>query len=460
VIRGDREEPGERKEAPRVSFFTLGCRLNQHDTAADRARVEEAGMHAADPGEAAEVVVVNTCTVTRRADQEARQLVRRIGRESPGARIVVTGCYAQRAPEELRGLPGVAAVVGTMERAGLAERIRELATASGPPEADPAARPGSAPPDGSARHTSVRAKIPFPVAAPVAFGRTRALLKVQDGCDSFCSYCVVPYVRGRTRSLPLAEALEQGRRLLAASHREIVLTGADLGTYGRDLGAKDLLPRLVRGLLDLGPDHRVRLSSIEPNKVHPELIEMIASEPRLCRHLHLPLQSGADRVLRAMRRAYRAADYADLVLRATRKGPVGIGADVIVGHPGEGDREFEETAAFLRDLPVSFLHVFRYSPRPGTAAAKEAAASEATAKRRSEELRGLGDDKRRAFLRSLVGLRLPVLAEVGNDPSFVPGRSDTYAMVHIHGATRWSGIRDARITESHEHHCTGDLASR
>jgi threonylcarbamoyladenosine tRNA methylthiotransferase MtaB len=445
VIRGDRDEPGERNIAPRVSFFTLGCRLNQHDTAAARSRVEAAGLRVAGTGEDAEIVVVNTCTVTRRADQEARQLVRRIARESPGARIVVTGCYAQRAPGELAGLPGVAAVLGLREREGIAERLQSLAASPG---AVDSVRAG-------------RERIPLRPDSPIQFGRTRALLKVQDGCDSFCSYCVVPYVRGRARSLPLPEALEQGRRLLEASFHEIVLTGADLGTYGRDLGEKDLLPRLVRGLLALGPDHRVRLSSIEPHKLHPELVAMIGAESRLCRHLHLPLQSGSDRVLRVMRRAYRAADYAALVARAGRLGPVGIGADLIVGHPGEGDREFEETLAFLRDLPIAFLHVFRFSARPGTAAARlEGAAPPAIARERSERLRALALEKHRTFLRSLIGTRVPVLPESGQDESFIPARSDLYAMIHVERAPRWKGIAEVEVTGSHEDHATGILATK
>lgn len=403
-------------------------------------------MRAAGP-EDPDVVVVNTCTVTRRADQEARQLVRRIARESPRARIVVTGCYAERAPEELAGLPGVAAVVGIRDRERIAERIR--AVTDGRPAAE-----GREPP-------SPRSRIPLRGEAPLSFGRTRALLKVQDGCDTFCSYCIVPYVRGRARSLPLAEALEQGRRLLEASFHEIVLTGADLGTYGRDLGERDLLPRLVRGLLDLGPGHRVRLSSIEPNKLHPELLDMIGSEPRLCRHLHLPLQSGSDGVLRAMRRRYRAADYAAVVRRACRRGPVGIGADVIVGHPGEGAREFEETVAFLGDLPVPFLHVFRYSPRPDTAAMRLGdGAPLAVARRRSERLRALGDEARRAFLRSLVGAVLPVLPESGGGGGFVPARSDLHAMVHVEAASRWTGLAEARITEAHDDHVTGRREAR
>lgn len=402
-------------------------------------------MRAVGENEPADMVVVNTCTVTRRADQEARQLVRRIARERPGARIVVTGCYAQRAPEELEGLPGVAAIVGLHGREAIAERIRAVA---GGLHSGPAVSPGPSP----------RARMALVPASPSSFGRTRSLLKVQDGCDSFCSYCIVPHVRGRARSLPLGEALEQGRRLLDASFHEIVVTGADLGTYGRDLGERDLLPRLVRGLLDLGSGHRVRLSSIEPNKLHPGILEMIGVEPRLCRHLHLPLQSGSDRVLQAMRRPYRASDYASLVRRACRRGPVGIGADVIVGHPGEGDREFEETFAFLRDLPVSFLHVFRYSPRPGTTSVGlPEAISPAVARERSERLRVLGEEKRFSFLRSLVGTRLEVLPEEGRDPSHIPARSDTYAMVRVKGAPGWRGLSSVVITGACPDHCVSEV---
>ena len=458
LIHRDRHEPGERNDAPRVSFFTLGCRLNQHDTAADRARVEAAGMRAVAADEAADVVVVNTCTVTRRADQEARQLVRRIAREQPGARIVVTGCYAQRAPDELAGLPGVARVVGLHERPVITDHISRLAHGDAPAgTATVPRRIGAGPPSWKGT-PGPRSRVPLLSSAASSFGRTRALLKVQDGCDSFCSYCVVPYVRGRARSLPLDEALEQGRRLLGAGFHEIVVTGADLGTYGRDFGERDLLPRLVQGLLGLGTRHRVRLSSIEPNKVHPAIVDMIGAEPRLCRHLHLPLQSGSDRVLHAMRRPYRAADYAALVRRACRRGPVGIGADVIVGHPGESDRDFEETLAFLRDLPVAFLHVFRYSPRPGTAAARLGdAVPDAIARERSARLRMLGDEKRAAFLRSLVGARLEVLAEAGGDPSYVPARSDTYAMVRVQDTSRWPGLATVEITTASAEYCEGEV---
>lgn len=398
----------------------MGCRLNQYDTAALRARLLAAGMTEALPagGEAAELIVVNTCTVTRRADQEARQLIRKLHRETPASRILVTGCYAQRAPEEIRGLPGVTAVLGTAEREDPARLLRAAGTgaAVGP---DVEVGPG-------------RAARPFGTGEPLHLGRSRALLKIQDGCDSFCSYCVVPYVRGRSRSLPLEEALARSRRLLETGFAEIVLTGADLGCYGRDLGVARALPRLIEGILALGEDHRVRLSSIEPNKVDRELADMIGSTPRLCRHLHLPLQSGSDRILRSMRRGYTRDAYAALLGRVTGRGPVGIGADVIVGFPGEGDAEFRETLRFLEDLPVAFLHVFRYSSRPGTAAARAPdPVSDGAARERSEILRSLGERKALAFRRSLVGATLPVVMERGQNPLERVGMSDVYVPVAL-----------------------------
>lgn len=388
-----------------------------------RADLEDAGWGSAGEAEPADVVVVNTCTVTRRADQESRQLIRRLARERPGARIVVTGCYAQRAPEEVRSLPGVSLVLGTAEREGIAARLGE---------ASAFVRNGLAP---KASVSPGRARRPIGLAAPVHFGRTRALLKVQDGCDSFCGYCVVPYVRGRSRSLPFAEATERGRRLLDAGFQELVLTGADLGDYGHELGERAPLARLVESLLALGPRHRVRLSSIEPHKVDDAIVALLARETRFCRHLHLPLQSGSAAVLRAMRRGYTPRDYARLVERAAADGPVAIGADVIVGFPGEGETEFEETVAFVRSLPISFLHVFRYSPRPGTAASRLPAsgrAPDSVARERAERLRALGEEKRVLFLRSLVGTTRSVVAEARWTPSGDRlGTSDLYATVAL-----------------------------
>jgi len=391
-----------------------------------RARLEAAGTVTGADASDADVLVVNTCTVTRRADQEARQLLRRLAREHPDAKVVATGCYAQRAAEELRAIPGVDLVLGVHERERIAEHV--LADMTGV-VAGPA-----------------RERHPLAPAAPLSFGRTRALLKVQDGCDAFCSYCVVPYVRGRDRSLPIADAVAQARRLVDAGFQEIVITGADLGSYGREERERGLLAELVRRILATGPTHRVRLSSIEPNKLDSEILAMMGSEPRLCRHLHLPLQSGSDRVLEAMRRPYRAVDYAALIERIAVRGPVAVGADVIVGFPAEGDREFEDTLAFLRALPLAYLHVFRYSPRPGTTAARQPASTAAsTIRERARCVRDLGEKKRNAFLRSLVGKRMSLLAEAGRAGTAIVARSDFSEPVLIRGTLPWVGFREASI---------------
>ena len=419
-------------EAPRVSFFTLGCRLNQHDTAAMRARLLESGCVESDA--AAEVVVVNTCTVTRRADQEARQLIRKIHRETPGARIVVTGCYAQRAPEELRRLPGVGAVLGTAERdvAGILIGAVHGETSGGASD-------------------SSRARRHFETPAPIHVGRSRALLKIQDGCDSFCSYCVVPYVRGRSRRLPPEEALGRARRLLETGFREIVLTGADLGDY-------DGLAGLVERMLALGDrDHRVRLSSIEPNKLDPGLVAMLGSEPRLCRHLHLPLQSGSDRVLRAMRRSYTAREYEDLLTRIASRATVAVGADVIVGFPGEDETDFEATLRLVERSPITFLHVFRYSPRPGTTGARlTAEVPEAVSRERAARMRAMGDTKARDFRRSLLGSTLRVVMERGLGRRGRVAMSDLYVPVELEGVidTR-GGVFEVRIHDEAGDHLVG-----
>lgn len=437
--------PEGSRKAPRVSFWTLGCRLNQYDTAALRARILDSGHIEVPAGSAdADVVFVNTCTVTARADQEARQLIRKIHRSQPGARIVVTGCYAQRAPEELRPLAGVTAVLGSAERdepEALMHAVRSRT---------PFVHVGAG-----------RANRDFKTVAPVLVGRSRALLKVQDGCDSFCAFCIVPYVRGRARSLPHEEVLARARRLLHAGFTEIVLTGADLGSYGRDQGETEALPRLVEALLGLGDGHRIRLSSIEPNKVDRTLAGLIGSEPRLCRHLHVPLQSGSSRVLRAMRRGYTPEQYAALVSGVSARGPIGIGADVIVGFPGEGEAEFQETYDFLESLPITFLHVFRYSQRPGTAAARlGAGAQDGTVRERSERLRSLGEAKSGAFRRSLVGSTLPVVMESGRGSRGPIAMSDVYVPVELdHGPERRGGIHTACIEGVSGTRLAGSLAA-
>jgi len=410
-----------------------------------RAQALAAGLAEVAPGAAADVIVVNTCTVTARADQEARQLIRRLVRTSPAARIVVTGCYAQRAPKEVRALPGVGAVLGVGQRDDGATLLGALV---GSPDAGRTKALGR-----------IRALRDFRTVAALHFGRTRALLKVQDGCDAFCAYCIVPYVRGRSRSIPLEEAVARARRLLAAGFHEIVLTGADLGSYGRDLGETNLLAKLIQALLRLGEAHRVRISSIEPNKIDPAVVAMVGVEPRLCRHLHLPLQSGSDRVLKAMRRGYTRARYGALLASVAARGPIGIGADVVVGFPGEGDAEFEETYRFLEEAPVTFLHVFRYSARPGTAAARLDAPPDAAARERSERLRLLAESKSAAFRRALVGTTLPVIVESRRVSGRPVATSDVFVPVDLLRAPPARGIVLARILGLEGERLLGEPAS-
>ena len=303
----------------------------------------------------ADLVVLNTCTVTATADDELRQTVRRIHRAQPDARIVVTGCYAQRAPEEIAALPGVSLVVGNSHKNSIPDLVA----------------------DGAHYHGEIRIGDIFEqrdfLSAPVedALGdRTRPNLKIQDGCNNRCSFCIIPYVRGRSRSAQPDSVIAQVRHL-AAKYREVVLSGINLGRWGRDLEGGSRLVDLVQRLLDETPVERLRLSSVEPMDWSDALLELVATSPRIAKHVHAPLQSGSDKVLRRMHRKYRPRHYADRILKARALMPdCAVGADVMTGFPGESEQEFEESRAFIESLPFTYLHVFTYSARPGTPAAE------------------------------------------------------------------------------------------
>jgi threonylcarbamoyladenosine tRNA methylthiotransferase MtaB len=376
---------------------TLGCKLNQLDSAElagvlrGTAGLRGAVAPVADPARA-RLIVVNTCTVTAAADADARHAIRRRRRESPDALIVATGCFAERDPDALAAMPEVDLVLRRAERPRAADLILEALRRRHPDALG----------DGCATRDA-EASIPD-------FGaRTRAFLRVQDGCDLRCAYCIIPSVRGASVSVAPGEVEGRLLALLAAGYREIVLTGVNTGDYGKDLTPRltlaDLLVRLLRSVdEDAGP-FRLRLNSLEPRAVTPELIGLMASTPRLARHLQIPLQSGSDRVLAGMRRNYRSADYLRVV-RALRAAcpDAGIGADVIVGFPGESDADFQQTSDMLLAAGVSYLHVFSWSPRPGTPAASRArrVAPEAV-RERSAVLRALGRDLALSFRRSQVG---------------------------------------------------------
>src|SRR5689334_13938077 len=341
----------------------------------------------------ADLVVLNTCTVTSSADDDVRQTIRRVHRENPKARILVTGCYAQRAPQELAGMAGVEWVVGNSHK----PQIADLVTIGG----------GQATPyHGNIHIGDIFAQTGF-LSAPVedaAGDRTRPNLKIQDGCNNRCSFCIIPYVRGRSRSATPESVVAQVRAL-AAKYREVVLSGINLGRWGRDFDGRMRLADLVRRLLDETPIERLRLSSVEPMDFSDDLLHLMAGSPRIAKHVHAPLQSGSDRVLRRMHRKYRPRHYADRVTMARALMPdAAIGADVMVGFPGETDAEFEESRRFIESLPFTYLHVFTYSERPGTpAAAAPEAVPMNVRKERNRILRELAAAKNRAFRETFVG---------------------------------------------------------
>lgn len=344
----------------------------------------------ADEPASAEFVILNTCTVTNTADTEVRQIVRRVHRENPDARIVVTGCYAQRAPEEIAQLPGVALVVGNSHKTQIAELM-------------------SAPYHGQIHVGNIFDAHEF-LTAPVedAGGdRSRPNLKIQDGCGNRCSFCIIPFVRGRSRSARVDQVIEQVRSL-SERYPEVVLTGINLGRWGREAGQNMRLADLLRLLLQESDIRRLRLSSVEPMDWSDDLLALVAGSTRIAKHIHIPLQSGSDTVLRRMHRRYRPKHYEGRVRLARELMPdAAIGADVMVGFPGETEAEFEETRAFLEALPFTYLHIFPYSQRPGTPAAERTdQVSEATRRSRGRVLKQVGLKKNAEFRDRFVGATL------------------------------------------------------
>lgn len=407
----------------RIAYATFGCRLNQYDTETVRTLLErDGGWRTVGAREDAEVYVVNTCSVTSRADATARKAIRRIHKEHPDARIVVTGCYAQRAPAELAALPGVATVVGAADRA----RIVELVDAAKHNEVQVAVSPiGEA---------STFLDVPI----TEMMEHSRAYVKVQEGCNEACSFCIVPQTRGRSRSRTPESVLAQVRELVVAGYVEIVLTGVHVGDYGLDLAeGKRLLAPLIRRILEVPGLERFRLSSIEPSTVTEELIDLMAREQKFARHFHIPFQSGSNEILVRMNRRYTVESFADTIARIAERVPgCGIGADVICGFPGETEEHFQQTFDRLVELPISYLHPFTYSVRPGSAA--EAFDDQVPAdvkKRRTQSLKRLTRDKNLEFRQQHVGQTVSVLLESARSEQSerASGLTDNYLRVEVPG---------------------------
>src|SRR5579862_4086993 len=449
------------------SIENFGCRATDADAAALRRDFLASGLALVGEHARADVVVLNTCTVTAAADAQAREAVRKIRRANPGARVVVTGCYAQRAPEEIARLEGVDFVVGNSHQT----EIARLVCASLEPSTEssfetPSRRSGNSflalaeidcDPMSLARGPAkiltgdifAQAAVQIAPAEFAESGRTRPILKIQDGCNNRCSYCVIPLVRGKSRSLPPDSVVAEIRKLVEAGAKEVVLSGINLGSYGRDLTPRAELVTTVRRILDETALEQLRFSSIEPQDVTEEFIELVGSTERVAPHFHVPLQSGSDRILRAMHRWYRSEHYAERIHLIRRHSPsAAIGADVIVGFPGETEEDFDATTDFIERLPLTYLHVFSFSARPGTAAA---ALSEGryvapgVIRERARFLRALGEKKVSAFRATQSGRTLRALTLARTGEGWTEALTGNYLKVRIAGQRPPNEWHDAHL---------------
>jgi threonylcarbamoyladenosine tRNA methylthiotransferase MtaB len=416
----------------RVAIETLGCKVNAYDTAAIADRLRAAGCTIVSDGGRADVVIVNSCTVTDAADAESRRLVRRARRTEPAARVILTGCYAQTKPAEAAMLEAVDHVVGL-------NRLDALVAAVTGSDAVPRLVVGN-----SRREKEVQT-----LGAGTFDGQTRAFLKIQEGCDLFCTFCIVPLARGASRSVPPRRVLAEVQRL-AHRYAEIVLTGVHLGGWGEDLEPRADLAWLLDALVEQACVPRLRLSSIDPHEVTAALVGRLASTPALCPHLHVPLQAADDGVLRRMRRRYDVALARERLAMIRRELPdAAIGTDLIAGFPGEDDAAFERTCAFVEESPLTYLHVFPYSVRGDTTAAKlDGHLPLPVIAARARRLREIGERKRVAFLRRFAGTTAEVLVETTRDPRTgrLRGYTRNYLRVRLDGPDDWAGrLIDVRL---------------
>jgi threonylcarbamoyladenosine tRNA methylthiotransferase MtaB len=397
-----------------VSLYTLGCKLNFSETSTIGNEFINNGFSKVDFDQKADVYVINTCTVTENAEKDCRQIVRRALRQNPNAYIIVTGCYAQLRAEEISKIEGVDAVLGSSEKFKIFELIKDFDKenlsciyVNSTKELN----------DFNSAHSSE------------GDDRTRAYFKIQDGCDYKCTFCTIPLARGGSRSLNLGSALSQFKELVENGYKEIILTGVNVGDYGTN--ANSGFYSLLEKFVNVEGDFRIRISSIEPNLLTDEIINLAVENPKICNHFHIPLQSGSDKILRLMQRRYNTSYYKEIVEKVYNKIPdVGIGIDVIIGFPGETEEDFLETYNFLNKLPASYLHVFTYSERPNTKAIlMDGKVSSEEKKRRSSMLRILSEKKKNAFYRKMIGKNLKVLWEETEKENFLFGFTSNYVRI-------------------------------
>ena len=403
----------------RAAFATLGCKVNQYETESMEGLFKTHGYELVSFSEEADVYVINTCSVTQLGEKKSRQLIRRAHRMNPAAVVAVTGCYAQAEAETIRAMEGVGVVIGTRERGRIVELVEE-AMASGQTQ-DVV---------GNIMEADTFEDIPL-TEWPL---RTRAFLKIQEGCTNFCTYCIIPYTRGPLRSRPVDSIREEAGRLAEGGFHEIVLTGIHLGAYGRDLTDDIDLADAAQAVLDAGGIKRLRIGSLESIEVSPKLLALLKEDGRICHHLHLPLQAGHDVVLKAMNRHYTAAEFKDLLAHLLSEVPdLAITTDIIVGFPGETDEIFEETLKYVESLPLSGMHVFPYSRRKGTPAASYPnQVEESVKKERAHRMGQLAEQKAQGYAATWIGKDVEILVERCTDGR-IEGLTPQYIRVHAEG---------------------------
>ncbi|MGD8768663.1 MAG: tRNA (N(6)-L-threonylcarbamoyladenosine(37)-C(2))-methylthiotransferase MtaB [Desulfobacterales bacterium] len=406
----------------KFSITTLGCKVNQSESDAMAHQLKNSGCYPVHHKEKADLCIINTCTVTQKASMQSRQAVRKAIRSNPGARIIVTGCYAQTEPDEIDKIDGIHHIIGHMDKFKIPDMVL-----SKEKEPYPHLIRQNILSEHHFEHTP----------AAVSGNRTRPFLKIQDGCDSFCTYCIVPYARGRSRSMLIENVLKNIKQLKQAGYHEAVLTGVHLGAYGLDLSPKTDLTELLHRIVDINPIDRVRLSSIEPHELTDDIIELVAKADIFCHHFHIPLQSGDDLILKKMHRPYTRSLFRNQIRKINELLPdAAIGVDTLIGFPGETQKAFENTYSLIDELPVTYLHVFPFSARKGTPASSyQQPVDSKTIKVRCKIMRDLGHIKKKDFYKKFTGKTVEILIEDKRDKStgLLKGITSNYIPVHVNG---------------------------
>ncbi|HAP35989.1 MAG TPA: tRNA (N(6)-L-threonylcarbamoyladenosine(37)-C(2))-methylthiotransferase MtaB [Bacteroidetes bacterium] len=429
----------------KASFYTLGCKLNYAETAALERQFKERGFDIVPFTEHSDVCVINTCSVTERADREARQIVRRAMRISPNAFVAVIGCYAQLDPEVIASIDGVDIVLGASEKFRMFDFTHSFQKLPAP----------------KVFVSPIETVNDFgPAFSGGVDDRTRAFLKVQDGCDFNCSFCTIPLARGESRSQSIEACVSQARQLVAMGYKEIILTGVNVGDFGKKEDSSFI--NLLRKLDAVDGIERIRVSSIEPNLLSDELVDFWLASEKICDHFHIPLQNGTNEILRSMRRRYTSEYYHELIHSIRDKSSnAGIGVDVIVGFPGENEELFRKNFDFVHELPISYLHVFTYSERPNTPSINFDGRIEPRVRySHSDQLRVLGQMKRTAFYRSQKDLIRPLLIEGSIEDNMLSGYTDNYVRVRVpYHPTLENSIAMVRIGDVQDDVCNGEIVS-